>query len=116
MTRFYSLYAMLHGFHHADPKTWLMYRCNAALTTAAEGISRGWRVVGITRAALDKFAEYNDRRSPHGRVHRWPFLRPRFMDCNAGAHGPATPFGEAEFLDICETTGTAPAPRAKTTP
>lgn len=94
---FHALYSAVHWAHKTIPAIWTDHECNRVLTAIMAAKPFSWRVVGITAAALEKFAEMDFRyRSQQGitRAH----LSPRIGTVRA-LLATDEPLSQREFID-----------------
>ena len=73
---FHDLYLAVYRAHRDAPEIFTDHECNRILTAIMGGKSFSWRVIGITEAALRKFAEFDFKHIPRQGLTR-AHLKPR---------------------------------------
>lgn len=66
----YDLYVALHCSKRSHPDIFTDSRCNVILTAIMGGHKRGWRVIGITRRALQHYVENNFKQQTGNGIQR----------------------------------------------
>ncbi len=93
----HSLYSAVHQVHKQAPTVWTEQECNRVLTAITAGKAFSWRVIGITRTALDRFAA--DRfRSKSGQGITRAHVRSR-LDTVRELLQPDKPLSERKFFE-----------------
>ena len=95
---YHSLYRSVFDAHQKAPHIWTDHECNRILTAIMAAKPFSWRVIGITRKALDRMAEFNFKyRAGEGftRAH----LTPR-IETVRHLISRVEPLGMDEFLEF----------------
>jgi hypothetical protein len=94
---FHFLYSAVHQAYKQAPTVWTPQQCSRVLTAIMGGRAFSWRVIGITPAALDKFAEA-DFYLESGQGIKRAHLRPP-LDTARKLLRPVKPVSEGELFE-----------------